>query len=104
MSNDENHSSAARASGQTQSLSLGKVLELIYEAIDEVNLQLPPGRGMAKSPATVLFGKAAQLDSLGLVNLVDVTEQHRAQEALRESEATSRAVGDAMLSEMPFVL
>ena len=52
-----------------------KVLDLIYEAIDEVNQQLQPGRGMAKSPETVLFGKGAQLDSLGLVNLVVATEQ-----------------------------
>ena len=53
----------------------GKALELIYEAIDEVNEQLPPGSGLTKSPETVLFGKAAQLDSLGLVNLIVATEQ-----------------------------
>ena len=52
-----------------------KVLDLIYEAIDEINQQLPPGRAMVKSPETVLFGKGAQLDSLGLVNLVVGTEQ-----------------------------
>jgi len=52
-----------------------KVLDLIYDAIDEVNQQLLQGRPLAKSPDTVLFGKAAQLDSLGLVNLVVATEQ-----------------------------
>lgn len=52
-----------------------KVLNLIYDAIDEVNQQLPPAQQLAKSPETVLFGKAAQLDSLGLVNLVVAIEQ-----------------------------
>ena len=33
-------------------------------------------------------------------SLVDVTERHRAQEALRESEETSRSVGDAVLDAL----
>lgn len=52
-----------------------KVLSLIYEAIDEVNEQLPASQRLEKSPETVLFGKSAQLDSLGLVNLVVAIEQ-----------------------------
>jgi acyl carrier protein len=51
------------------------ILNLIYDAIDEVNQQLPPAQQLAKSADTVLFGKAAQLDSLGLVNLVVAIEQ-----------------------------
>ena len=52
-----------------------KVLNLIYDAIDEVNQQLPPGQPLEKSPETVLFGKSSRLDSLGLVNLVVGIEQ-----------------------------
>ena len=52
-----------------------KVLNLIYDAIDEVNQQLPPGQPLEKSPDTVLFGKSSRLDSLGLVNLVVGIEQ-----------------------------
>jgi hypothetical protein len=50
-------------------------MESIYQAIDETNLQLPPGRQLAKSPETLLFGKGAVLDSLGLVNFVVTAEQ-----------------------------
>ncbi len=50
------------------------VLKLIYAAIDEVNLALPPERQIEKSPETQLFGRASKLDSLGLVNLIVASE------------------------------
>lgn len=52
-----------------------KVAEAIYKAIDEVNQQLPQDRRLPQSPDTVLAGPAASLDSLGLVNLIVVTEE-----------------------------
>ena len=52
-----------------------RILEAIYEAVDEVNTQLPQGRQLEKSPDTVLFGESGKLDSLGLVSLIVATEQ-----------------------------
>ena len=56
-----------------------KILQIIYSAIDELNQQLP--ERLEKSADTVLFGEGAKLDSLGLVNLIVITEQ-KAEEAL----------------------
>ena len=55
------------------------VLNLIYAAIDEVNLALPPERQIVKSPETPLFGRSSKLDSLGLVNLIVASEAQIAQ-------------------------
>src|SRR5262249_58030703 len=52
-----------------------RVLEAVYRAIDEVNLQLPADRRLKKSSETALFGRAGSLDSLGLVNLIVAVEQ-----------------------------
>ncbi len=46
------------------------ILEIIYEAVDEINEDLPKSKQIAKSPDTALFGKDGKLDSLGLVNLI----------------------------------
>ena len=48
----------------------------IYAAIDEINLQLPGDKKLEKSPDTILQGRASELDSLGLVNLVLITEEN----------------------------
>ncbi|RMF03788.1 MAG: hypothetical protein D6768_05095 [Chloroflexi bacterium] len=53
-----------------------QILQVIYDAIDEVNAPLPETRRLEKSPETVLFGQGGQLDSLGLVNLVVITEEN----------------------------
>lgn len=53
-----------------------QVVQIIYEAIDEVNVQLHEAHRLVKSPETVLFGPDGQLDSLGLVNLVVITEEN----------------------------
>jgi D-alanine--poly(phosphoribitol) ligase subunit 2 len=53
-----------------------KILQAIYDAVDEINEQLPRGKILAKSPETVLFGQSGQLDSLGLVSLIVAVEQH----------------------------
>ena len=48
----------------------------IDRAIDEVNAQLPASSRLTKTPETVLFGREAGLDSLGLVNLIVALEKH----------------------------
>jgi acyl carrier protein len=52
-----------------------EILQLIYEVIDEMNEQRPAAARLEKSPTTILFGANGQLDSLGLVNLITLTEQ-----------------------------
>jgi D-alanine--poly(phosphoribitol) ligase subunit 2 len=53
-----------------------RALELIYEAIDIVNQQLPSARRLARSPATVIVGPGGSLDSLGIVTFVLALEEH----------------------------
>jgi acyl carrier protein len=54
-----------------------KMIEnLIFSAIEEINVQLPEEKKLIKSAKTVLFGKNGQLDSLGLVNLIVIIEQN----------------------------
>lgn len=53
-----------------------RILPAIYDAVDEINGQLPKGNSLAKSPETVLFGRSGQLDSLGLVSLIVAVEQN----------------------------
>ena len=47
-----------------------KILEIIYDAVDELNEQMPKKKKIQKKPDTVFFGKKGSLDSLGLVNLI----------------------------------
>jgi acyl carrier protein len=54
---------------------LDGVLAAIYEAIANLNLQLPLDQRIEKSPATVLFGAGGKLDSLGLANFIVLAEQ-----------------------------
>lgn len=54
-----------------------RILRAIYNAVDEINEQLPKGKTLLdKSPETILFGKSGQLDSLGLVSLIVEVEQN----------------------------
>ena len=53
-----------------------KILETIYDSIDELNEQLSNEQQLTKSTKTVLFGNNRQLDSLGLVNLLVIMEQN----------------------------
>lgn len=56
------------------------VMRLIYQAIDEFNLQHPPEERLQKSAESVLFGPSGRLDSLGLVDLILAVEQKIAEE------------------------
>ncbi len=52
-----------------------KVIHAIFEAIDEVNKQLPEESYIVKSVDTKLHGSEVNLDSLTLVSLVTMLEQ-----------------------------
>jgi hypothetical protein len=58
-----------------------QALQLVYDAIDVVNRQLPASRRLAKSPDTVIVGPSGVLDSLGIVNFV-ITLEERAGDVL----------------------
>jgi acyl carrier protein len=51
------------------------VLDVIYESISDLNLQLLAEQRIEKSSSTVLFGAGGKLDSLGLANFIVITEQ-----------------------------
>ena len=52
-----------------------QVISRIYQAIDEVNLQLPPDQQVGRSEHTVLLGEDGGLDSLAFLNLIVATEE-----------------------------
>ena len=52
-----------------------EITKAIFDALDEINEQLPEGRKLEKSLDTVLYDRSGQLDSLQLVNLIVATEQ-----------------------------
>jgi hypothetical protein len=58
-----------------------QAFQLVYDAIDVVNRQLPASRRLAKSPDTVIVGPSGVLDSLGIVSFV-ITLEERAGEVL----------------------
>ena len=70
-----------------------RVREVVYAAIDELNLQLNPERRLSRSPATALFGEEGALDSLGLVNLIAEVEE-RVEEAF--GQVVNLADGELM--------
>lgn len=51
------------------------VLNLIYESIDEINVDLDEDEKVEKSEDTVIYADGSSLDSLGLVNLITIIEQ-----------------------------
>ena len=52
-----------------------RALALIFDTLDLVNAQLPPGQRLARRPDTVLVGAGGVLDSLGLVTFVLALEE-----------------------------
>ena len=57
-------------------MSNKKIENLIFNAIKEINEQLPQEQQLGQSTKTVLFGKDGRLDSLGLVNILVIIEQN----------------------------
>lgn len=56
-------------------LDKSRIVELIYEAIEEINSQEnDPSKVIVKSVETVLVGPDGSLDSLGLVNFIVALE------------------------------
>jgi len=52
-----------------------RILNVIYQAIDDVNQQLPKDRRLTKSPGADLYSPSSPLDSLGAVNLILAVEE-----------------------------
>jgi acyl carrier protein len=52
-----------------------KVVDLLFEAVDEVNQQLKKEQRLDKSLELALTGTGGRLDSLGMLNLIVHTEQ-----------------------------
>ena len=57
-------------------MSNKKIENLIFNAVEEINSQLPDEKQLIKSTKTTLFGREGNLDSLELVNLVVTIEQN----------------------------
>jgi len=56
-------------------LSPEQALASVFDAIDEINAQLPDGMRVEKSPDTSLTGDQSPLDSLTLINLLVALEE-----------------------------
>ena len=52
-----------------------RILNVIYQAIDDVNQQLPKDHRLTKSPNAELYSPSSTLDSLGAVNLILAVEE-----------------------------
>jgi hypothetical protein len=52
-----------------------EMLKLIWDAVDEVNRQLPPQQQIEKSTSTALLGPGSSLDSLGFVIFLIALEE-----------------------------
>ena len=72
-----------------------KVLQAVFEAIDEINEQRPEKEPLIKSADTVLFGESGTLDSLELVNLIVTVEQ-----CLEDAFGASLALADEKAMSM----
>jgi hypothetical protein len=51
------------------------LLTLIYDTIDEVNLQQSRDKKIPKSPESMLMGDGGMLDSLGVVTFIVILER-----------------------------
>jgi len=47
-----------------------RIKNAVYHAIDELNVQLPKGVSIDKSPDAALYGKSGKLESLDFVTLI----------------------------------
>ena len=52
-----------------------RIRNIVLEAIDDLNEQLPSDRQVGNSNETALFGKFGAVDSFGLVNLLVAIEE-----------------------------
>src|SRR5262249_4231602 len=72
-----------KASHRTGTLTMDRdrALQLVYDAIDAINPQLPQPRRLRKTPETVIVGPSGSLDSLAIINFV-LTLEERASDAV----------------------
>ena len=73
-----------------------RILKTIYQAVDEINLQLPEEERLTPTVETLLWSKSGGLDSMSLVNLIVLTEQKVEEEF---GEAINLADENAMSQE-----
>ncbi len=52
-----------------------EVLKVIYDTVDEINLELEDGKKIDKSRSTDLYGGSGTLDSFQLVNFIVLIEE-----------------------------
>jgi acyl carrier protein len=67
--------SSVREASTNRTSHLDSALQVIYESISDLNVQLSEGQAIEKSPSTVLFGAGGKLDSLRLANFIVIAEQ-----------------------------
>ena len=53
-----------------------KIIDLIYQVVDEFNQQEDQYEELEKSLTTIILGKESILDSLGIVNFIVAVEQN----------------------------
>lgn len=70
----ERINSAALDSQHGSATALNGPVDIIYAAIAQLNPQLAKEQEMEASLDTMLFGSEGKLDSLGLANLIVITE------------------------------
>ncbi|MFN3912892.1 hypothetical protein [Hyphomonas sp.] len=58
------------------SLTRDDAIQAIFNAVDEFNPQLPANLRLPLSEDALIYGEGAPLDSLNLVNLIMLVEQH----------------------------
>lgn len=73
---------------------MSKIENLIYETIDDINLQTPSNQRLEKSPTTIIVGEGSSLDSLGIVNFFV---------SLEEKVTSSTGQSISLLSDDVFV-
>jgi acyl carrier protein len=61
--------------GWESSLNKEDLVKTIYEAMEELNEQLPEESNPPKEYETVLFGEDGLLDSMGIINLLVILEE-----------------------------
>jgi len=60
------------------------ILDIIFDAVDEINQDLDDDEKLEKTEEAVLYGKGSSIDSLSLVNLIVAVEE-RLQDKLEVS-------------------
>lgn len=73
-----------------------QIIEVIYDAIDEINKSLGPDQKLTRTPETVLIGNG-KLDSLQLLNLT-LTVEGNIERVFRQSISVTEAalLGDEL--------